>query len=180
RIYRLDAETCWSFLIRAVDAGVLSDIFDYLEQSMALGLGTITRLTMTERFMSEKYRSTDDPVRWRERLDTIKQGSTERITSYHKRVKKMVSAGKCIDVNLSESEILRRFIDGLRADYKKVVNQTYAHYRSLETLARDLGFWEDRNYGIRQDPSEKTNDRVKVIENQNGSETLLSISTAGA
>ncbi|EER18871.1 gag/pol/env polyprotein, putative [Perkinsus marinus ATCC 50983] len=176
RIYRLDADTCWSFLIRAVDASVLSDIFDFLEESSALGLGTVTRLSMTERFLGDKYRITDDPVRWRERFDSVKQGPSERVTTYYKRVKKMVSAGRCIDVNLSESEVLKRFIEGLRADYKKVVNQTYAHYRSLEILARDLSYWEDRNYGIRMDQTEKSNDKVKTVD-QNVPESVLSIST---
>ncbi|KAF4667527.1 hypothetical protein FOL47_003490, partial [Perkinsus chesapeaki] len=178
RIYRLDAETCWSFLIRAVDAGVLSDIFDFLKRSMALEVDIVTKLSMTERFMIEKYQATEDPVRWRDCFDGLKQGSAGRITSYHKRVKKMVSAGRCIDINLSESEILKRFIDGLRSDYKKVVNPTHAHHRSLETLAKDLSYWEDRNYGIRPDPLEKSNDKVKVIDSS-GVEQLLSILANG-
>ncbi|KAF4652870.1 hypothetical protein FOL47_010810, partial [Perkinsus chesapeaki] len=145
--------------------GVLSDIFDFLERSMAPKVDIVTKLSMTKRFMIEKYQATDDPVRWRERFDGLKQGSAERITSYHKRVKKMVSAGRCIDINLSESEILKRFIDGLRGDYKKVV-KTYAHYRSVEALAKDLSYSEDRNYGIRPDPLEKSNDNLSLIRSR--------------
>ncbi|KAF4690011.1 hypothetical protein FOZ60_000764 [Perkinsus olseni] len=103
------------------------------------------RLQHAEMFLKGAYSITDDTVRYRQRLAQVKQKSNELIGEYIGRLRECLAEGRCLGINISNDELLDKFVRGLRQNYQKAVKTIYAHIRDTNELCSVLTLWEASN-----------------------------------
>ncbi|KAF4648740.1 hypothetical protein FOL46_002556, partial [Perkinsus olseni] len=146
RLYGLSTANCWRYLLRCISAGVRSELMDSLEDKGFLVSASVEqRLQHAEMFLKGAYSITDDTVRYRQRLAQVKQKSNELIGEYIGRLRECLAEGRCLGINISNDELLDKFVRGLRQNYQKAVKTIYAHIRDTNELCSVLTLWEASN-----------------------------------